>query len=154
MTNIEQHHNMVKMSLSQFIKKNIPGANLKHVDQIVLEYVISILEEASQDDNFDVEGEMMTAFRWDQSAETAERFSSYPRMKLIRKFCSTAFQEMMSAYFSDFAKIDEAVICTWIFELENQLSKQNAPKDEEKPIISFEWVLIEFYTTSLISLIA
>jgi hypothetical protein len=63
MTNIEQHHNMVKMSLSQFIKKNIPGANLKHVDQIVLEYVISILEEASQDDNFDVEGEMMTAFR-------------------------------------------------------------------------------------------
>jgi hypothetical protein len=44
----------------------------------------------------------------------------------------------MSAYFSDFAKIDEAVICTWIFELENQLSKQNAPKDEEKPIISFE----------------
>jgi hypothetical protein len=58
MTDIEQHHKIVKMSLSQFIKKNIPGANLKHVDQIVLEYVISILEEASQDDNFDVEGEL------------------------------------------------------------------------------------------------
>lgn len=56
MTNIEQHHDMVKKSLSQFIKKNIPGANLKHVDDIVLEYVISILEEASQDESFDVEG--------------------------------------------------------------------------------------------------
>lgn len=57
MTNIEQHHEVVKKSLSQFIKKNIPGANLKNVDAIVLEYVISILEEASQDESFDVEGE-------------------------------------------------------------------------------------------------
>lgn len=56
MTDIEQHHEKVKKSLSQFIKKNIPGANLKHVDQIVMEYVISILEEASQDESFDVEG--------------------------------------------------------------------------------------------------
>lgn len=58
MTNIEQHHQIVKNSLNQFIKKNIPGANLKHVDDIVLEYVISILEEASQDEGFDVEGEI------------------------------------------------------------------------------------------------
>lgn len=57
MTNIEQQHDIVKKSLSQFIKKNIPGANLKHVDAIVLEYVISILEEASQDESFDVEGD-------------------------------------------------------------------------------------------------
>lgn len=55
----------------------------------------------------------------------------------------------MSAYFSDFAKIDEAVICTWIFEMESQLSKLNAPKEEDKPIISFESV-IEFSTTSFI----
>lgn len=59
MTNIEQHHDIVKKSLSQFIKKHIPGANLRHVDQIVLEYVISILEEASQDESFDVEGQLM-----------------------------------------------------------------------------------------------
>lgn len=58
MTNIEEHHHDIKKSLSQFIKKNIPGANLKIVDQIVLEYVISILEEASQDESFDVEGKM------------------------------------------------------------------------------------------------
>lgn len=56
MANIAQHHDMVKKSLSQFIKKNVPGANLKHVDKIVLEYVISILEEASKDESFDVEG--------------------------------------------------------------------------------------------------
>jgi hypothetical protein len=64
MTNIEQHHDIVKKSLSQFIKKNIPGANLKNVDAIVLEYVISILEEASQDESFDVEGEEGRGRSW------------------------------------------------------------------------------------------
>lgn len=54
--NVNEQHAIVKKSLSQFIKKNISGANLKNVDQIVLEYVISILEEASQDESFDVEG--------------------------------------------------------------------------------------------------
>lgn len=54
--NVNEQHDTVKKSLSQFIKKNIPKANLKNVDQIVLEYVISILEEASQDESFDVEG--------------------------------------------------------------------------------------------------
>lgn len=54
--NVNEQHRVVKESLSKFIKKNIPGANLKNVDQIVLEYVISILEEASQDESFDVEG--------------------------------------------------------------------------------------------------
>lgn len=49
-------HDIVKKSLSQFIKKNIPGANLKVLDDVVLEYVVSILEEASQDESFDVEG--------------------------------------------------------------------------------------------------
>lgn len=56
MTNLEQHHEIVKSSLFHFIKKHIPGANLSVVDQIVLEYVVSILEEASQDESFDVEG--------------------------------------------------------------------------------------------------
>ncbi|XP_070501255.1 CUE domain-containing protein 2-A [Chironomus tepperi] len=102
--NVNEQHDIVKKSLSQFIKKNIPGANLKVLDEVVLEYVISILEEASQDESFDVE----------------------------------AFQEMMSAYFADFAKIDPAVICSWIFELESQLSKLDEPKENGKPILSFE----------------
>lgn len=123
MTNIEQHHDIVKKSLSQFIKKHIPGANLKYLDQIVLEYVISILEEASQDESFDVEGEWRTLLQLKHFVQSSSL---------------SAFQEMMSAYFSDFAKIDPAVICTWIFELESQLSKLNAPKDSGKPVISFE----------------
>jgi hypothetical protein len=54
--NVNEQHAIVKKSLSQFMKKNIPGAKLNKVDQIVLEYVVSILEEASQDESFDVEG--------------------------------------------------------------------------------------------------
>lgn len=57
--NVNEQHAIVKNSLSQFMRKNIPGANLKKVDQIVLEYVVSILEEASQDESFDVEGKMI-----------------------------------------------------------------------------------------------
>lgn len=57
--NVNEQHDIVKKSLSQFIKKNIPGANLKVLDEVVLEYVISILEEASQDESFDVEGKFV-----------------------------------------------------------------------------------------------
>ena len=45
---------------------------------------------------------------------------------------------MMSAYISDFAKIDHAVICDWIFELESELSKSEEPKEAEKSVINFE----------------
>lgn len=53
-------------------------------------------------------------------------------------FHGSALQEMLSAYFADFAKIDPAVICTWIFDLESQLSKLDEPKENEKPAISLE----------------
>ncbi|XP_052867025.1 CUE domain-containing protein 2 [Anopheles cruzii] len=91
MTNIEQHHDVVKDSFFHFIRKHIPQADLKIVDDIVLSYVISILEEASQDPCFDVEG----------------------------------FIEMMSAYFNDFANIEPATVCAWIFELESKISNKN-----------------------------
>jgi hypothetical protein len=122
---VNEQHAIVKNSLSQFIKKNIPGANLKNVDEIVLEYVISILEDV-QDESFDVEG---TSFS-----------SLYCEKLMLQFFVCAAFQEMMSAYFADFAKIDPAVICTWVFELESQLSKLDEPKmkNNEKPSINFE----------------
>ena len=65
-----------------------------HVDEIVLEYVVSILEELGsdeegQEDLFDVE----------------------------------SFSEMLTAYFPDFATISHSSICDWIFELAVQLSK-------------------------------
>lgn len=124
--NVNEQHDIVKKSLSQFIKKNIPGANLKVLDEVVLEYVISILEEASQDESFDVEGNFTYYVTF-----LSTLFYKFP-------FFYSAFQEMMSAYFADFAKIDPAVICSWIFELESQLSKLDEPKENGKPILSFE----------------
>lgn len=95
--NLEQQHEMVKTSLFQFVNAHIPGADLSVVDEIVLSYVISILEETSQDPSFDVEG----------------------------------FIEMMSAYMSDFSRIDPGIICTWVFQLESQLRqmKKGSTKD-------------------------
>lgn len=57
MSAIAQQESLVKESLFQFITKIIPSADLSAIDDIVLSYVISILEEASQDPCFDVEGE-------------------------------------------------------------------------------------------------
>lgn len=56
MSSIAQQGSFVKASLFQFITKYIPTADLNVIDDIVLSYVISILEEASQDPCFDVEG--------------------------------------------------------------------------------------------------
>lgn len=102
MTSIAQQHDLVKNSLFEFINAHIPGADLSIVDDIVLSYVISILEEASQDPCFDVEG----------------------------------FIEMMSAYFIDFANIDPATVCSWIFQLEGQLSDKPNKSCEETQTLS------------------
>lgn len=57
MANIEKQHEIVKASLFKFVNEHISGeCDLSVVDEIVLAYVISILEEASQDPCFDVEG--------------------------------------------------------------------------------------------------
>ena len=65
-----------------------------YVDEIVLSYVVSILEElgseSSQEDVFDVE----------------------------------SFSEMLTAYFPEFASIPHGAICDWMFELSAQLSKR------------------------------
>lgn len=45
---------------------------------------------------------------------------------------------MMSAYIEDFAGITPAVICSWIFELENKLSQLNKPKENAKPLINLD----------------
>ncbi|KAL0809284.1 hypothetical protein ABMA28_011501 [Loxostege sticticalis] len=90
MSAIAQQESLVKESLFQFITKNIPSANLNVIDDIVLSYVISILEEASQDPCFDVEG----------------------------------FVEMMAAYIPEFARIDAGQVCSWVLELEAELSRR------------------------------
>ncbi|KAJ8706296.1 hypothetical protein PYW08_010922 [Mythimna loreyi] len=64
MSAIAQQKVLVKEGLFQFITKHIPSADLNVIDDIVLNYVLSILEEASQDPCFDVEGfiEMMSGY--------------------------------------------------------------------------------------------
>nr|SVE91284.1 EOG090X0A55 [Daphnia sinensis] len=93
MSCVEDQEVLVKESLLVFLKDNIPQANLSHIDEIVLSYVVSILEEIGsdlcQEDIFDVE----------------------------------SFSEMLTAYFPDFASIPHTVICHWIFELSSKLSK-------------------------------
>lgn len=56
MENIDKQHEVVKKSLFKFVNTHISNADLSVVDEIVLNYVIAILEEASEDPNFDVDG--------------------------------------------------------------------------------------------------
>lgn len=64
MTSVAKQHDLVKNSLVHFVSAHIPKADFSVVDEIVLSYIISILEEASQDPCFDVDGfvEMMSAY--------------------------------------------------------------------------------------------
>lgn len=56
MENIDKQHEAVKKSLFEFVNTHISNADLSVVDEIVLNYVIAILEEASEDPHFDVDG--------------------------------------------------------------------------------------------------
>lgn len=64
MENIDKQHEVVKKSLFEFVNTHISNADLSVVDEIVLNYVIAILEEASEDPNFDVDGmcQVLAAF--------------------------------------------------------------------------------------------
>ncbi|PSN51769.1 hypothetical protein C0J52_05254 [Blattella germanica] len=92
---IADQEDLVKESLFKFVRKHIPSAQLSSIDEIVLSYVVSILEdlgtEASVEEAFDVEG-----------------------------FC-----EMMAAYFPEFSTIHHAAVCQWMFELEATLIKRH-----------------------------
>lgn len=56
MENIDKQHEVVKKSLFEFVNTHTSNADFSVVDEIVLNYVIAILEEASEDPNFDVDG--------------------------------------------------------------------------------------------------
>ncbi|XP_075988788.1 CUE domain-containing protein 2 [Anticarsia gemmatalis] len=59
-----QQKALVREGLFHFITKHVPQADLTVIDDVILVYVISILQEASKDPCFDVEGfiEMMAAY--------------------------------------------------------------------------------------------
>lgn len=54
--NLADQESKIKDSLFEFVKKHIPEADLSLIDEIVLSYVIAILEDVSSDPVFDVEG--------------------------------------------------------------------------------------------------
>lgn len=87
---------IVKESLFKFLRKHTPNAQLSLIDEIVLSYVVSILEdlgtEESVEEAFDVEG-----------------------------FC-----EMMAAYFPEFSIIHHGAVCQWMFELAATLSQKKS----------------------------
>ncbi|CAG9861643.1 unnamed protein product [Phyllotreta striolata] len=62
--NLAQQETKIKDSLFDFVKANIPEADLNLIDEIVLSYVIAVLEDVGSDPVFDVEGfcEMMSAY--------------------------------------------------------------------------------------------
>lgn len=54
--NIAEQENKIKDSLFEFVKTYIPEADLSLIDEIVLSYVIAVLEDVGSDPVFDVEG--------------------------------------------------------------------------------------------------
>lgn len=112
MSAIAQQESLVKESLFQFVTDNIPSADLNLIDEIVLSYVTSILEEASREPTFDVEG-------------TIHVFKSTYLTYLVKHYIFwTGFVEMMSAYFPEFSGIDSALVYSWIFDLVTELTNR------------------------------
>lgn len=85
---------LVKDRLSKFLKKHNLHDSIDAIDEIVLSYVISILEDLGDDknaeDNIDVD----------------------------------QFTEMMDAYIPGFCNIDSVEVCEWMFSLSTTLSNK------------------------------
>lgn len=57
--NIAEQEVKIKDSLFEFVKANIPEADLNLIDEIVLSYVVAVLEDVGSDPVFDVEGKVI-----------------------------------------------------------------------------------------------
>ncbi|XP_072165652.1 CUE domain-containing protein 2-A-like [Diadema setosum] len=57
-------HVLIQTSLSEFVAEHIPDASLDGIDEIVLSYMLGVLEDLGSDDGFEVESfvEMMQAY--------------------------------------------------------------------------------------------
>ncbi|XP_034941534.1 CUE domain-containing protein 2 isoform X2 [Chelonus insularis] len=60
---MDEKEELVKKSLFSFVRKQVPTAQLSLIDDIVLSYVVSMVEESALDEELDVEGlyEMVSA---------------------------------------------------------------------------------------------
>lgn len=91
---------LVKECLSSFLDKHGLNNGIEAVDEIVLSYVISILEDLGDDQNAEENIDV------DQ------------------------FTEMMDAYIPGFSSIDSVEVCEWMFLLSSQLTNRNAVTDD------------------------
>ena len=135
MSSVEDQEIIVKESLLSFLQENIPQANLRcvqcrfyffpddlklyvfwnsFVDEIVLSYVVSILEElgseSGHEELFDVES----------FSKCHISFRNQIQNNLI--FCLVT-GEMLTAYFPEFVSVPHVAICDWMFKLSAQISK-------------------------------
>ncbi|CAC5383275.1 unnamed protein product [Mytilus coruscus] len=85
---------LVKNCLSKFLKKHDLHDCIDAIDEIVLSYVISILEDLGDDQNAEENIDV------DQ------------------------FTEMMDAYIPGLSNIDSVEVCEWMFSLSTELSKE------------------------------
>ncbi|CAG2256369.1 unnamed protein product [Mytilus edulis] len=95
---------LVKDYMSKFLKKHDLHDSIEAVDEIVLSYVVSILEDLGDDQNAEENIDV------DQ------------------------FTEMIDAYIPGFCNIDSVEVCEWMFSLSTELVKENGdspniPKD-------------------------
>lgn len=60
---MDEKEELVKKSLFSFVRKQVPTAQLSLIDDIVLSYVVSMVEESAMEEDLDVEGlcEMVSA---------------------------------------------------------------------------------------------
>lgn len=95
-----ESENKVQAALGKFLKTHGLEDHVSDIDDIVLSYVISILEDLGDsrnaEENIDVE----------------------------------QFIEMMDAYIPGFAEINSVQICEWMFQLASVLSKKEHVKEE------------------------
>ncbi|XP_073990366.1 CUE domain-containing protein 2 isoform X1 [Rhodnius prolixus] len=97
----EEKEEIVKESLFKFLMQHIPSAQISTIDEIVLSYVVRILEELGEETADEIEG----------------------------AFDAEGFCEMMAAYFPEFATISLPKVCQWMFELEGTLRKTRDNSD-------------------------
>ncbi|KAJ8314596.1 hypothetical protein KUTeg_006746 [Tegillarca granosa] len=90
---------LIKTSILKFLSKHDLEANVELIDDVILSYIISILEDLGDDTNAEENIDV------DQ------------------------FVEMMDAYISGFATIDSVKVVEWMFELASMLSVKVTDED-------------------------
>ncbi|XP_064628450.1 CUE domain-containing protein 2-A-like [Lineus longissimus] len=101
---MENKEEFIMRSLSAFLKKHSEEASISSIDDIVLSYMVSILEDLGTPD------------------ATEESFDV------------DSFSEMMDAYLPGFCNIKCIDVCEWMFELASQMSDNHREKENKPPI--------------------